>query len=996
MSKNSTRSAKHAAANQFRTFFRTNKQRPYWKEMQALRSTITIRELESVCCVVESNPNYPFPGLGNTFPTSAAGVPNVRFRRLKPLTLEKEAAIQIARLNFHEAKVVEALKSLADINNTIKSHLFDHVDDKIKEHKYEFGESLVIMKKELFSAFYRGGLNGLTRRYKTITTGYNNTAWAILCHLLYDQLDPAFNPLRALRHWHAWTRLRPARSEWYTRLIEDELARPPTSQADTASLVLRASGVSLIDLALTIWRLRANDNVSSSSYALLNEDIKAVLESSFTDCALTIPHHYTAADAQLGDIQLFRVAGFFSEFSRISNWRHNVASILFSAPRSTDEANIEWIPEASHGMPERDTPCSDNKFATALTVADALRHVDGEDRDSFDQLADKIADTEQIELYIPIEILEQLCLNDCISGSLLLHFVLRELIYRRSRTPDNELERRLVFMTLFNGASGTTVVERIETISADHPNMARLLASISTRTFLERLFLLMSSVKDVIETRILLCRWLLKQDSVSKESIADELEALERELANLDARSDIDSTRVHVDEESLREWFNETQQANVTRYTQTVMSENRPHDPTWLAKLHPKNVDVRSEEDEEDFSAETQIGSEYILLSIVDATLKAFARDKTFGLDANLSRRIRHGSLSGHVMTPVTRALNRMSDLADSHKDGITGSGDSGIQLTVQRFRTFMLSELDHIRKDIIQISSPSHPHGLIKATWNTAANITYLDAMSARVRSRVMSYSGQYDLFADIYSLCWDFLAPDLAQTRFYMARTFLPFTQQHLYELFNQNTTQAERVVSYSAMVDVLETLQGRILEVCGWFIKPVFRQDKYSLRMLVDSACSIVKEYDDKYQFREQIDVSSDILLNRGSFDVFGDALFVLIGNAARHGKADGIIQVSAEPIKDAEGLVLLLVKSEVGTPDDFDIALARIKTALEIKEKALERAAVEEGSSGLGKLVIVLKRVKSPLVLLAILPNRSELSFTFAATLPIEISVTKERG
>jgi hypothetical protein len=53
----------------------------------------------------------------------------------------------------------------------------------------------------------------------------------------------------------------------------------------------------------------------------------------------------------------------------------------------------------------------------------------------------------------------------------------------------------------------------------------------------------------------------------------EELEALERELGNLDARSDLDSTRVHVDEDSLREWFNETQKANVARYVQTAIAE---------------------------------------------------------------------------------------------------------------------------------------------------------------------------------------------------------------------------------------------------------------------------------------------------------------------------------------------------------------------------------------------------------------------------------------
>jgi hypothetical protein len=238
------------------------------------------------------------------------------------------------------------------------------------------------------------------------------------------------------------------------------------------------------------------------------------------------------------------------------------------------------------------------------------------------------------------------------------------MIYRRARTQDNELERRLAFMNLFNGGSGAKVTELLDEIAITSVDTAILMARVCTRTFLERLYLLMTSVKDVLETRLRVCRWLLDREDQLDDSLREERDALERELANLDARSDLDSTRVHVDEESLREWFNTTQLASATRYIQTVLAEGPAAHFGSLLNFYSSR-EKKTVSEEEDLSADTQIGSEFLLVTIVDATLKAFASDRTFGLDAYLSRRIRHGTLSGHVMTPVTRVLKRLSEVRD-------------------------------------------------------------------------------------------------------------------------------------------------------------------------------------------------------------------------------------------------------------------------------------------------------------------------------------------
>jgi hypothetical protein len=163
-----------------------------------------------------------------------------------------------------------------------------------------------------------------------------------------------------------------------------------------------------------------------------------------------------------------------------------------------------------------------------------------------------------------------------------------------------------------------------------------------------------------------------------------------------------------------------------------------------------------------------------------------------------------------------------------------------------------------------------------------------------------------------------------------------------------------------------------------------------------MLISTTLSIVRELDYEYAFTEDVVVSDDMSLNRGSFDVFGDALFVLLGNAARHGKRDGHIQVKAYTFAASSGVVRLEISSEVASREQYQEAVARIDTAFKKDHQEIAQAAVQEGFSGLMKLAGLIRRVRSPDVSLWLDGDEENLRITFSLTLPSEIIVTRIRG
>lgn len=991
--------------------------------MQKVRQLTPPNEYSAICGVLEDNASYPFPGLGNTFPILEQSVPNISFSHLTPLAVNRELSLQLTRLNHHCFRLNAALESLSQINSHLVNHEFVKAETAITAHKIAHGYSLALLKKDLLLALERHGLPGLSKRYKTLTSGHESTAWALMCRFIYDMMDPTFNPNRAARSWVSLTSKRMEASEWYARILEDAIFTRSCSEAVLSSVFLRVSALSILDVALLLWRKKTVhplDTRLQTAFDRLNSATQGILNDNFSNLDIRVPKAYRLSERLHADLQVYRTSFFFDEIASVATWRSHVNGLVFAGsfevPSLENDEIARKLALAAEAIASNPQECNlivsglrdweasflhdesnlkNQHFLKAILVADCLRRMQNNPSVNPTELAYLLADTEDVHLYASTENLNNLLDYKYSENSLLLRFIIREIIYRKERTQDNELERRLAFMKLFEKNTRTKIEDEFSEIAVFSLGAAILLAKTCTRTFLERLFLMMTSVKDVIETRLRVCQWLVAHAGESDDSLKEERDALERELANLDARSDLDSTRVHVDEDSLREWFNDTHLANATRYIQTVLSEGPATNFGSLLQFYYKDKQV-SDTGGEDLSADTQIDSEFILIGIVDDTLNTFLSDRTFGLDAYLSRRIRHGTLSGHVIPPITRVLNKLSEIGELHEK-IHNTGDiSGVPNLALEYRKYLVSELDHVRRDVIQIKNDKHPQGLIQASWKMAHNIVHLDAMIARVRSRVIEANGSYDMFSDIYSLCWDFLESDLAQLRLYIAKDFFQGAKIKLVELYSA-LSSSERAYTYRVILELQYTLEARLQDICGWFIRPVFRRDRYSLKMLVMSTLSIVRELDERYHFCEEVAISDEISLNRGGFDVFGDALFVLVGNAARHGKPDGRIKVSADLCLQNNSMVVVEVTSEVSDVEQHQEAAQRITAALNVTEaRALDRAAVEEGFSGLRKLVGLLHRVRSPGVTLAIDPNENELTLTFRLVLPSEITFTRGRA
>jgi hypothetical protein len=122
-------------------------------------------------------------------------------------------------------------------------------------------------------------------------------------------MDPTFHPYLAMRAWLDVSAERLATSEWYARLLEDAVLTRSETDTALSSALLRFSALSVLDLAILLWRKRTAhplDTRLQRTFTQLNGSIKNVLIEKFSRLDISIPSAYRRSGRSPADIEVYR------------------------------------------------------------------------------------------------------------------------------------------------------------------------------------------------------------------------------------------------------------------------------------------------------------------------------------------------------------------------------------------------------------------------------------------------------------------------------------------------------------------------------------------------------------------------------------------------------------------------------------------------------------------------------------------------------------------
>lgn len=509
--------------------YRTNKSNPraarnttYWREFQKARIQSTPDSLVELYALVEENPKYPFSGLGNSFPLENRRFVDARIKDLTPLNLEKEVSIQVARINHYSDRIISALTSLSEINALVSAGRCELAQMLIDQHKSVFGPSICILKKELLCSLEIGSHTALSKKLKELVLGNENSAYSLINRFLYDFLDPTNDPARASRYWTDVSQQRPG-VDWWTKVIESSLYVCPVSKVALSNALLRLNAVCLLDLVICLWRacnLQPSWPELKNALDALDNNIRFILQEQFSSISLTVPKSYTVGAGSIADKTIYRLAFIFDEYANVftpladiqilssqealSNrnfdfrWLNArpIASVT-NAINATENIGISELPDDNlFSMPflTSDVEIKNTNFFYSIAAAEILRS--SISNLSEDAVVTILTHSSELQFYLSRQTIRTLRGAGVSQGSPLLQFLFSELQFRKSRSGDDELERRLCFMQMFPGGNRESILEFVKQQHLNAPRLARQIATLCNRRFLEKLFLLMSSVKE--------------------------------------------------------------------------------------------------------------------------------------------------------------------------------------------------------------------------------------------------------------------------------------------------------------------------------------------------------------------------------------------------------------------------------------------------------------------------------------------------------------------
>jgi hypothetical protein len=490
------------------------------------------------------------------------------------------------------------------------------------------------------------------------------------------------------------------------------------------------------------------------------------------------------------------------------------------------------------------------------------------------------------------------------------------LIARKSKSErDDHLLRRTLQELAHDGHNGN-LVALLDAVSARSAAIATYLYETCTEDFIAKLFHIVKTSSDITETRAALHKWMggFKKD----QAYIDRARTLLIDHQLNKVRNEIDDNRIYVDSARFSQWLNDE-------------------------VIHDLNVILTALEHRNALGN----GDDPQVVAIVERCYLSFCSNTIFGIASYLGRRIRHGTFKGHLYSTVV-ALERESKYA-------TLFSQSGFSAVWGRWKADYEEKIVTIIRDRLHIESSGKRDALLKPGLNNAAKQEiaflcakyiakdFLEAKATRVQS------GANQIFTEY---CWRLAEYDLKNINVYL--------KNRKSDLVNGDLLAELRASTYSALLakdfckDLVRTIDEKLIAMYTWFKRPANVSPRASLQLLYKAVVAEVRDTYPEFETSTDFEAIDEIEIVGGVYHVLYDSLYVIVFNAAKHGKQKQHIDREFFFAVGSDGKsrhVIVKISSAIRDDQAEEYVAARLAVD---EDDDLADAQISETRSGIRKL------------------------------------------
>ncbi|WP_206666806.1 hypothetical protein [Vibrio metoecus] len=891
--------------------------------MNYLRENCSVAELYQAESAIRalSSTNYTLPEL---FPD----VPQVKekFIRLKNLGLEKELSYIDNAVKSNIGKIESFLDALSEINKSIYQNNLIKAENLIYNAISEFGYSHLLLRKTIF-VMSQSEHNEFEKLNKIIATyGIRSNAVNTLLYCYKEEQD-----YLSVKRSVMSTKDKGEINKFTRDILRIGFHPHAKDSEDLSQLIQSCLQSSLID---AIFIIKVNKSlIDTSKYQYINYIFNKINDGNGTiiDIASIYSSYKDPEDVffqrssawlENDDIVEYRFLIDHFNDSPESSYFSLTDELLLRVKNNINISCIEDIVDSNKDITfgkiklfEKHSLISNSAlFNLVIHMKEGMIHT------TENTLIKVMEITRDLARTVNVKFIKTFLLG---APSELSKIIILLLIIKRSKNEADNFNLRRTLQNHLISNYNSDLLSFIKDVANKSLSVAEYTYEVCTEDFISKLSHIISTTEQITETRANLHSWMGESTGDSSYTVRAKNLRIDHKI-NL-VKNELDDNRIYVDTQKFLEW----------------MQDEIAQDLTTALTLSPHDK-------EEGNPNEVQI------VHIISRCYSEFCSNNLFGIASYLGRRLRHGTFKGQLYYSVVNGIEKEYD------DVIS---DALISPLWNQFKEDYEKEVESIVKSKLHIKSHSKFEGFLDPEISGSNKIEVLRGCLNNIYSDFESSNNSYNSILLINEYCWRLAESDMRSINSYLKGKKANLIDLHILNEIKSKSLQTQideaRLASFTREVHRL--VNDKLTEMYGWFKKPQSVSPKASLNLLYKAVVAEVQQSFSKFEPETSFEEKDDIELMGGAYHVLYDALYVIVYNAAKHGKPLGKISRSFSLDKDdTSNFVRVKFDSEILDSSNEN----QVNELLRIdNESDIDDAQLHEKSSGIKKLFHLQKYDKS---------------------------------
>jgi tetratricopeptide (TPR) repeat protein len=460
------------------------------------------------------------------------------------------------------------------------------------------------------------------------------------------------------------------------------------------------------------------------------------------------------------------------------------------------------------------------------------------------------------------------------------------------------------------------------------------------------------SQDEIAVERISICEWLIENDPDNRRIDQDEIAEISRIRAVRELTHHAERSRIFVDTDAIIESLPKTIIDRATRCMTLGMLKD--------VSLRKTIEITKALMEEIDNSRIFIIDEGFRLFKQVFEDLKTqFLSSNKYGLDANLSQRIRHGTLAGALRAPFeSQGLVTLKDSSGSYMQNEhwtrrvcqCETDALGLNESLAEFSACVDKIIYRVRNEWVQIrQSPESSSALF--------NFDFTEDQLLGLYEETLSAESPDGMVRRVFEALWQRTDEALKEVR----ATIENALSSELFEAIKQSEQRIDSVLGHEQSMPIRAafTTCGTHLTMALKAISEWFRLDEQKhvpdcqLRSLLEASTQAAKQFCGPSRLEISLLLDNDVTVPGAQFRALWDMFFILLDNAAKHSET---AQTNVVLEVFASGPVIKMVcKNDLSSTIDLDLLKEKAGrlNQMTADEHSLATSRVE-GGSGYGKL------------------------------------------